>query len=396
MSNYLRIAAVLLVVSAMMPLAASANEEVGATGFSAADSRRMETLPIDPKITDPNAAPQHPMDSSFGVHLVWPVDRSLSPGSVRKSMLYLFLPATGSPPSDYLLIQQEAVDLGYHVIGLAYPNKDAVVAKCNVLSDYNDRQACYLSVRLRTLDGTTDSCCTTVDGTNSIDNRLTKLLVYLKENYPSEGWGGFLDDTGSPQWSRIVVAGHSQGGGNAALIGKLHSVARVVMISSPPDGCFPQDDLPKQQLPGCENPVGTPFAGAQWTKLPSLTPADRYYGLAHQSEFAITPMLANWGRQLDPVSGKWINVGGLGLFPFGTPVAPETNAPPYACTHMLLTSLSPAPNQAGVPALQNHRLTARDIYTPTDRITGLPLLRDAWRYISAVSPGSGSGCNSGM
>jgi len=169
------------------------------------------------------------------------VQGSRSPGSVRNSPLYLFLPATATKPSDYTLFQQEAVDLGYHVIGLAYPNTDAVIGICNKkyydpnnpddMQLYAARQDCYLNVRLETLDGNGESPDTIVSQDDSIENRLTQLLAYLGKKYPDEGWSGLLDETGAPKWSRIVVAGHSQGGGNAALIGKLHLVARVVMIS---------------------------------------------------------------------------------------------------------------------------------------------------------------------
>ena len=405
MSNYIRLVAVLLVIVVNVPLSASANAGTGATA-SAVNSRRDIVLSLEPQKTDPDAVPA--MDSSLGNHLVWPVDPSRTPGSVDKTLLYLFLPATGAKPSDYTLIQQEAVDLGYHVIGLAYPNADAVIAKCNPITFsnaddvklYKERQACYLSVRMQTLDGTTPSNYTNVKPSNSIDNRLEKLLVYLREHMPNEGWGGFLDETGSPAWSRIIVAGHSQGGGNAALMGKLHRVARVVMISSPPDGCF-DASIPDQNgvklpgsLPGCTDPATPPVQpGAEWTGpgglgTPHLTPADRYFALAHQSEFTFSPafasrppMLANWSR--------------LGLGAFGLPVSADTaGAPPYGCSHMLVTSL-PAPGLANIAlSLQDHRLTARDDYTPTDA-NHVPLLRDAWRYISAVATGSQSGCTSG-
>jgi pimeloyl-ACP methyl ester carboxylesterase len=409
MRNFVRIVAVLLVICTMLPLSASAKEEVGSTLTSSADAHRVKRLSIDPAITDLNADP--PMNSAFGNHLVWPVDRSHTPVSVDKSLLYLFLPATGTNPTSYSMVQQAAVDLGYHVIGLAYPNVDTVVGKCNVLWDpknpnnmdnYNARQSCYLNVRQQTIGGVEqDTTYTVVSSTDTINNRLTKLLVYLADNYPDEGWGGFLDDTGSPAWSRIVVAGHSQGGGNAALIGKLHLVARVVMISSPPDGCFISNipdkngvTLDQKQFPTCQDPSPN-LAGAQWTS-PGATPPDRYYGLAHQSEFAVTPILANWGTRLD-TSGHWqMYSGHFDLFRIGAPVAPEAGVPPYGCTHMLLTNL----NAPGVPkvnlTLQDHRLTARDDYTPTDQNTGLPMLLDAWRYISAVAPGSQNGCHSGI
>jgi hypothetical protein len=403
---------VLSVVAASTPSAATADEDSSGPTRAPADSVAaiQPHPPIDPLDTDSNisSATKNP----WGYHLAWPVEPSRSPGSISDSLLYLFLPATATTPSDYTLVQQEAVDLGYHVIGLAYPNTDAVIGICNEPKSeltYEARQACYLNVRQQTLGGVPrDKTYTDISDADTIYNRLTNLLVYLDEQYPDEAWGGFLDETGAPKWSRIVVAGHSQGGGNAALIGKLHLVARVVMMSSPPDGCFDASQsepdtfgnkLPTS-LPGCVDPTSMPptVPGAQWANIPSLTPADRYYGLAHQSEFAITPMLANWGTKLQ--SGQWANVGGLGLLQFGTPVIREDSAPPYDCAHMLITRLPP-PENTSIPdvdtinvSLRDHRLTARNLYTPTDA-TGAPVLRDAWRYISAVSPGSLNGCDSG-
>jgi hypothetical protein len=318
------------------------------------------------------------------------------PGSVEKELLYVFLGGTGSKPSDYTTIQGEALGLGYHVIGLAYRNDVAVVHQCNNASyTYDERQDCYLNMRMETLDGNgefPEMDSNYLPGPNSIENRLMKLLQYLTATYPGEGWQGFLDND-EPNWSRVVVAGHSQGGGHAALIGKLFPVARVVMISSPPDGCYDAHepyDLPEALQPGCAKELeGEP---AIWV-TPVVTPIDRYYGLAHVSEFAIKPMLENWGATLD---GNGQRRGGLGLLQFGPSVVPEASAPPYDCTHMLLTAL-PAPVEPAteVVSLKDHRLTARDGYTPVDS-DGVPVLRNAWRYISAVSTTSKGSCATGQ
>jgi hypothetical protein len=63
---------------------------------------------------------------------------------------------------------------------------------------------------------------------------------------------------------------------------------------------------------------------------------------------------------------------------------------------MLLTTLPSRLADVAV-GLQNHRLTARDTYTPLAQGTsGQPLLRDAWRYISDVSPTSRGACAPGQ
>ena len=62
-------------------------------------------------------------------------------------------------------------------------------------------------------------------------DRLTKLLGFLAAHYPMEGWSRFLADD-KPKWSQIALSGHSQGGGEAAMLAKLRVVARVVLFSS--------------------------------------------------------------------------------------------------------------------------------------------------------------------
>ena len=98
---------------------------------------------------------------------------------------------------------------------------------------------------------------------NSILNRLQKLLVYLVKQDPDGGWGEFVAD-GQPVWSRIVVAGHSQGAGHAAYLGKMFPVDKVLMFSGPQDYF---DDLDKP---------------APWLARPSATPPSRYLRISER------------------------------------------------------------------------------------------------------------------
>src|SRR5271166_5091306 len=69
----------------------------------------------------------------------------------------------------------------------------------------------------------------------SLGLRVFKLLLYLKTLRPREHWEQFLNDDDSIKWETIAVAGQSQGGGHAALIGIKHQVARVLCFGSPKD-----------------------------------------------------------------------------------------------------------------------------------------------------------------
>ena len=127
------------------------------------------------------------------------------------------------------------------------------------------------------------------------------------------------------------------------MIAKVHVVARVVTFSATPDD------------------IGGGVA-PPWEAL-HATPTTRYFGLAHQSDAAISAILANWTM--------------LGMNTLGSPLVAEANAPPYGSTHSLVTNLLP---QDGSFKL-SHNATAMDASTPIDSATRVPKLRDAWRYL---------------
>src|SRR5262249_27431189 len=51
---------------------------------------------------------------------------------------------------------------------------------------------------------------------------------------PAGGWDAFLDGD-TVRWEKVIATGHSQGGGHAALLGKLHPLDRFVALSAPCD-----------------------------------------------------------------------------------------------------------------------------------------------------------------
>jgi len=271
------------------------------------------------------------IDRALDDHYAW-LDTSVR----TNNKLFVFMPGTATPPGAYQLVQQEAARLGYHVIGLMYPNSVKLAVACPLTGDPD---ACFENARLEILDGIPRRSVVEVSEPNSIDNRLTKLLGYLADNHPDEGWSRFLAH-GKPKWSQIAVGGHSQGGGEAAMIAKLRRVARVVLFSSVPD-------------------KGHMTLAIPWIAT-HVTTAERYWGLAHDRDPAFPAFHANWDA--------------LGMTAFGGDVAPETSSPPYELTHMLVTDLAPHASSDfhGSPVLDN----------PTPRaLDGTPALRDAWRYL---------------
>ena len=118
------------------------------------------------------------------------------------------------------------------------------------------------------------SCLGSLPMTPSTDG-LAACLSGWRANEPDAGWKAFMHH-GEIRWDRIVLAGHSQGGGHAAILGKRHSLKRVVMLGSPTDDC---------QVRG---------GPASWLGAPGETPSDRYYGFVHAGDPGFDRILAAW------------------------------------------------------------------------------------------------------
>ncbi len=173
-------------------------------------------------------------------HLAW-----LPDGAARNQLL-VFLPGTGGVPEKGLFqaFTTTAAALGYHVVTLEYPDNIAAQTHCG----QSDDPEAYLKFRNAIITGGVLGPHRKIAPQDSIESRLAKLLLFLDRKQPGRGWGQYLG-AGGVQWSSIVAAGHSQGGGHAYMLGKNHSVARVVMFGSPKDYSF-HFDAPAKGVDG--------------------------------------------------------------------------------------------------------------------------------------------------
>lgn len=260
---------------------------------------------------------------------------TITPAAAARGRLLVFLPATGLAPRNYLAIQRRAAAQGLHVIGLQYPNQISVLELCLFSEDAN----CHGKVRHEVITGTDSSELGTVTAANSINNRLQKLLVYLQATDADGGWGQYLTSGGDVDWSRLVVAGHSQGGGHAGYMSKLYAMERVVYFSSPVDWRL-----------GAGEP-------ASWTALPNITPASQQYGFAHLQD--------SWTQ----VSAVW---SALGLAALSEPELVE-NLPSLAGQHQLLTDVT-------VAGSTPHNLPVLDAETPRDS-SNEPVFAPVWDHL---------------
>lgn len=318
-------------------------------------------------------------------HYVW-----LDPAVEHRGKLFVFLPAQRHAPAMYQSIAKEAARAGYHVIVLSYANTVGVAGGIDSIckaSDVNPAFAtCQEHARLQILDGPKDNTgqdlLPAIPGLTrgeGIYNRLTKLLEHLETTVDGE-WSQFLH-RGEPQWKKIVVSGLSYGGAEATLIGKYHSVQRVVLFGAPRDGSGTEP-----------NP---------WVAIGKTAPK-RHYGLVHVRDPMKALTLASWGSSSQgcaPLTEPCF----LAMSQFGEAVQEDlpTSAPPYGRTHMLLTDrdplhgseadclLPPPPLPLACTTAGKHSSVVLDVVTPTvdDVQGGTPLLRDAWRYMLAAHDG---------
>lgn len=182
------------------------------------------------------------------------------PNAHPRHRLLLFLVGTRSKAASSLPIDTAFARWGYHAISLDYEDNVIVVSCAHSLDP-----SAFGRYRQAIVTGAPVSTRIHVDAANSILNRFQKLLVYLVEHDPKGGWSQFLSD-GQPVWSRVIVAGHSQGAGHAAYIGKLFKVDRVLMFSGPQDY---MDNLHKP---------------APWQGRTSATPPSRFFAFLNRKD----------------------------------------------------------------------------------------------------------------
>jgi hypothetical protein len=251
--------------------------------------------------------------------------------------LVVYLVGANNKPAGGRPMLIELARMGFHVLAPMYADDYDIRALCAPAKDPDDD--CHGNLRLEAFEGRDHSRHIDVQPANGAERRIARLLAHLQAQHPDEGWGAFLAGD-LPRWDRIIVAGHSHGASSAGLIGKVRRVDRVVMLSGPFD-----------------NRAGV---SAPWTRLPGLTPIDRYFVFSHADEEQHRQHLVDWEA--------------MSLGKLGPVVSVDGATPPYAKAHRLVTALPP-------PAGKNpHGVTAAGAASPLSP-DGRYLLDPAFRYL---------------
>lgn len=192
------------------------------------------------------------------------------PGAGGRQPLILMIVGTGGHAANSRSMDSIFAEMGYHVLALDYRNQ-VITTTCSGSSD----SACFDGFRQEIVTGEPVSDIVRVDSVNSLLNRFISALRYLDREDPGGQWGRYLRG-GRPRWRRIITAGHSQGAGHAAYLGKLFRVRRVLMFSGPQD-----------YLDLFHRPAG-------WQGRKGATPPSRYFAFLHVKDpFNVQHQIAN-------------------------------------------------------------------------------------------------------
>jgi len=257
-----------------------------------------------------------------------------------RNKLFVFFPGTGGSPEFYKLIVKRAAALGYHAIGLMYPNGSELYS----WSASNPDNTQFGKCRQEIFDGTNQTLGVTVDANNCIKGRLNKLLTHLSTQYPTLNFQQFINGN-DVYWNKCVLAGHSQGGGHAFYIAKRVAVDKTIAFAS----------IDWNTLLG---------RSADWVTAAGFTPISKFYSINSTRDEVFS--YVNVRAQL--------TVMGLN----GVATSIDNTASPYGGTRRLITSATPAISVV-VP---NHNLTCLDAYVPKTSSGAVTAnFSNAWTYL---------------
>jgi hypothetical protein len=254
--------------------------------------------------------------------------------------LFVFLPGTTGFPSVYKLIVNKAASLGYHAIGLMYPNNSDLYVASATSTDLSEFGKC----RQEIFDGTDQTTGVSVNSANCIKNRLYKLLVALQQQHPTQNWQQFISGS-EVNWSKLTIAGHSQGGGHALYIAKKVSVERAISFAS-----IDWNNTLNQS--------------ASWVFETGSTPISKCYSFNSTRD------------QIFSYNNVVTQLADMGMT--GPAVSVDDFTPPYSGSHTLTTAASPAISLL-VP---DHNLICLDAYVPKTNTGAVVASFDrAWAYL---------------
>ena len=257
---------------------------------------------------------------------------------VSRGKLLVFLSGTDSHPKDYQLFSQTAASLGYHVVNLNYVNSEPV-SRC--FSD--EDEACFSQFHEEVIFGSPESEFVNIDSTNSIYNRTIALLSYLHQQYPRQEWEQFYNSS-ALHYEKLVLAGHSQGGGHAAYFAKKFSINRLIVFAAP------NDYSEKYDRP------------AAWCQSDFATSPTRFFGMLHKRDEIVS------------TSYQYAIWNAIKLLSTADTTSADGSA--FTTSHALVTNYEPNP---GATHRLRHNVPVRDDAVPAG--SEGEHLKTVWKYL---------------
>lgn len=251
----------------------------------------------------------------------------------RINRLFVFIPGSRQPPSSYRKIVTTGASQGYFSIGVAYTNMQ-LAAPSTAKTDSTVMRKLFAEY----FTGNDSSTFVNIGGPqNGLENRITKMVIYMRDHYPTENWGQFLTNQNKLRWNRVVLGGHSQGSDHVMYISKNVQLYRAAYFGGPGNWILNDGTYP-------------PFM----TNI-GLTDTARQYAFSHTQD----PIRSFGGTQK-----VWKALHMVG-------VADNVDDNIYNGSYKLSTS---------VPARDGHSSIVFDYETPNDS-TGNPLYAPVWTYM---------------
>jgi hypothetical protein len=368
-SRPIRVVAVVAVVAALAaavlvaPIGdASAGATPGRTTGSMCGTAGLRTAAVAPDVAEPGLAGLDTgrAGAAGRRYAIRKDSVAVDPAVPSNGELFVFLPGTGSYPTSYRCIVADAAYLGYDAVGLTYPNPHSVNSDCDLVS-----AACFGAVRQNLLDGTSEPLppgVVALTRPDSVEGRLTSLVAYLARTPPfaAEGWARFLAG-GQLVWSRTVLSGHSQGGGEAMFAGTGLPLAGIAAFSAPIE----------MYRPGGSSDERT-WVLPTWTRQRRATPLASTTVFADTTDAEGSPAASGY----DLIEQDVRAIGLRGPLDVDHACTTSGRCDYHGRTWLATTYL------AGAAA---HDSTVDDLVTPCDASTGHPTDAPVWAYLLEVA-----------
>lgn len=247
-----------------------------------------KTLKVEPSEADPS------VKNWDSAHIV------MYDKGIKNNKILLWLTGTkGSTDHVPQSFFKTALDQGYRIIALSFMSTPGVsqVCKGSYLSKNVD---CAAEFRRKRIYGDNTFLPIPDQYQDAIIPRLTKLLQYLSKNDKDGAWSQYLNEsTGKPVWSKIAIAGQSQGGGMAEFIAQHESVARIISFS----GGWDYSDSRTKKIAG-------------WYSQKLLTSPENVFATYHVKEVA--------AKELAEIY-KELHIPAENVFALDQPIVQNTN-----------------------------------------------------------------------